>query len=244
MSSYYPPALRPFLESQRGSRSQLLDGPTESAAAICRRSQSTSTEASGAEPISRKERARFNGSIKSNEEAALIEWAQQAGLWTSEADFDRQYSARYIGRGAEQEVFLSYDGRTVVKRNNGDFHGSWLEYFNRLITHSVLFHSTSYRTMGISIVGESMTVITEQPFFVLAHGAPSGAVQDYLTRHGFSRTRYDDYYNATLGIILEDLHDENVFSTEKDHLIFIDPVIYLETADMGLQGKNVFHFPF
>jgi Ser/Thr protein kinase RdoA (MazF antagonist) len=58
------------------------------------------------------------------------------------------------------------------------------------------------------------------------------------------RTKNDDYYNNDLGIILEDLHDENVFMDENEHLLFIDPVIYLETVDMGLKGKSIFRFPF
>jgi hypothetical protein len=43
---------------------------------------------------------------------------------------------------------------------------------------------------------------------------------------------------------LEDLHDENVFMDEEENLLFIDPVIYLETVDMGLAAKSIFHFPF
>lgn len=38
--------------------------------------------------------------------------------------------------------------------------------------------------------------------------------------------RNNDYYNADLGIILEDLHDENVL-TKNEILYFIDTVFYL-----------------
>ena len=53
----------------------------------------------------------------------------------------------------------------------------------------------------------------------------------------------DDYYNSELGIILEDLHDENVFLLE-GQLLFIDPVIYFETIEMGLAVNILFRFPF
>ncbi len=72
-------------------------------------------------------------------------------------------------------------------------------------------------------------VITEQFFFVLDKGAPRYKVENYLNQHGFVRTKNDDYYNKELSIILEDLQDENVFMDEHETLIFIDPVIYLET---------------
>jgi hypothetical protein len=40
--------------------------------------------------------------------------------------------------------------------------------------------------------------------------------------------KYDnDYYNSSLGIILEDLHDENVI-TQKGVLYFIDTVFYIK----------------
>jgi len=37
----------------------------------------------------------------------------------------------------------------------------------------------------------------------------------------------NDYYNSSLGIILEDLHDENVI-TQKGVLYFIDTVFYIK----------------
>jgi len=50
-----------------------------------------------------------------------------------------------------------------------------------------------------------------------------------MRRLGYTRTRNDDYRNAE-GILVEDLHDENVFIDEADNLLVIDPVIY--------QGQN------
>ena len=40
-------------------------------------------------------------------------------------------------------------------------------------------------------------------------------------------TKNNDYFNPKLGIILEDLHDENVL-TKSDILYFIDTVFYIE----------------
>ncbi len=68
-------------------------------------------------------------------------------------------------------------------------------------------------------------------------------VEQYLNLHGFKRMKNDDYYNSELGIILEDLHDENVFLLE-GQLLFIDPVIYFETIEMGLAVNILFRFPF
>jgi hypothetical protein len=45
----------------------------------------------------------------------------------------------------------------------------------------------------------------------------------------FEVIRNNDYYNQELGIIIEDLHDENVL-TQNGILYFIDTVFYLTAS--------------
>jgi len=52
------------------------------------------------------------------------------------------------------------------------------------------------------------------------------AVRLFLENNGFMLQRNNDYTHPTLGIILEDLHDENVL-TSQEVLFFIDTVFYL-----------------
>lgn len=52
-------------------------------------------------------------------------------------------------------------------------------------------------------------------------------VKEFLTNNGFKNIRNNDYYNEDLGIILEDLHDENVL-TQNGILFFIDTVFYIK----------------
>ncbi|SCY98988.1 hypothetical protein SAMN02927903_03264 [Flavobacterium caeni] len=54
-----------------------------------------------------------------------------------------------------------------------------------------------------------------------------------MISNGFENNRNNDYINRELGIILEDLHDENVL-TSNGILYFIDTVFYL-TEDFGLK---------
>jgi hypothetical protein len=46
-----------------------------------------------------------------------------------------------------------------------------------------------------------------------------------MIANGFENTRNHDYFHPDLGIILEDLHDENVL-TQDGILYFIDTVFY------------------
>ena len=48
-----------------------------------------------------------------------------------------------------------------------------------------------------------------------------------MEANGFENNRNHDYIHRKLGIIIEDLHDENVL-TKKDTLYFIDTVFYIE----------------
>jgi len=51
-------------------------------------------------------------------------------------------------------------------------------------------------------------------------------VKEVMTNNGFINKKNSDYYSKELGIIVEDLHDENVL-TNKSVLFFIDTVFYL-----------------
>lgn len=51
-------------------------------------------------------------------------------------------------------------------------------------------------------------------------------VKEFLQANGFLLKKNNDYFHPELGIILEDLHDENVLTTNGT-LQFIDTVFYL-----------------
>lgn len=52
-------------------------------------------------------------------------------------------------------------------------------------------------------------------------------IQDLLSQNGFKNVRNQDFVHEGLGLILEDLHDENVFKQEGIYF-FIDTVIFLK----------------
>lgn len=244
MEEHYPEIFRQFMGEERDGGFENYDKTTKEAADLCGASQGTSDPAKGTEPLNRKERAEFSEQVRPLEEATLKEWSLQHNLWVSEKQLLLRYNDRYIGAGAEQKVYLKEDGLTVVKVNKGRFHGNWLEYFNRLLFHAFLFPATKYTTVGFTEDEGSFAVITEQPFAILNQGASRETVESYLNGHGFTRMKNDDYYSKTMGVKLEDLHDENVFLDEEGNILFIDPVIFFETLDLKLGGSLIFHFPF
>lgn len=70
-----------------------------------------------------------------------------------------------------------------------------------------------------------MYAVVEQDFIKFDELTELEIVKKFLKENGFVNTRNNDYFNPDLGIILEDLHDENVLTLE-GNLYFIGTVFY------------------
>jgi hypothetical protein len=68
--------------------------------------------------------------------------------------------------------------------------------------------------------------VVEQPFVKANEKTDLNIVKKFLENNGFRNTKNHDYFNEELGLILEDLHDENVL-TQNGILYFIDTVFFV-----------------
>ncbi len=116
-----------------------------------------------------------------------------------------------MSEGAEQRVYLK-DTRHVIKLNDAIYYRCWLDYFQNLLLHNYFFQDTAYEILGFTLV--ATTEITD-----ILH------VKAFMSANGFRNNRNNDYIQDELGIIIEDLHDENVL-TKNGILYFIDTVFY------------------
>jgi hypothetical protein len=66
----------------------------------------------------------------------------------------------------------------------------------------------------------------QQPFIVADGMADLDDIRTFLEYNGFQNTKRQDYFNAAYGLILEDMHDENVIANS-EKLFFIDTVFYI-----------------
>lgn len=160
-------------------------------------------------------------SIKTEEAVRLIDFAGKEGLFY-EGEILRE---TFIASGAEQQVYR-YDDYHVVKINDGIFYESWLDYFNNLLIHNYFFRSTAYDFLGFKIIDDVLFAVVKQEFIVADEVVDLIMVKNFLAYNGFQNTRNNDYYNPQLGLIFEDLHDENVLC-RKGVLYFIDTVFYV-----------------
>jgi hypothetical protein len=181
----------------------------QAAANYFKRSQSTSTVA--------QEFKHF----KQQENKILEQFINDHNLWIEDINLDN-----YVSEGAEQKVYLK-DGKNVIKLNDAIYYSSWIDYFHNLLLNNYFFPDTAYQLLGFHQDKDTIYAVVEQPFVKATELTNLEHVKQFMQQNGFINTKNNDYYNPDLGIILEDLHDENVL-TENGILQFIDTVFYIK----------------
>lgn len=127
----------------------------------------------------------------------------------------------------EHTVYSSEDGKSIIKINSLNYYNSYTDYFHNLLIHNFFFPDTAYILVGF-VVNEGVMMPVVKQNFVRTNEIPvsSETISAFLAEFGFIENRKSDFINEEFGIILEDLHDENVIQTE-GKLFFIDTVFYL-----------------
>ena len=159
--------------------------------------------------------------IKEKQVGFLKSYAEKEGLWLESLPDDCQY----LTEGGESKVYLTEDGRSVIKSNDAGYYATWTEYFNSLLLHNLLFPNTAYSLIGFTEFDRNLFAVIRQPF-VNGEQAALEHIEEFLNFNGFTKTRRQDYFNSELGLVLEDMHDENVIA-KVDVLFFIDTVFYI-----------------
>ena len=159
---------------------------------------------------------------KKQETRKLTAYINQNNLWVCDIDFDK-----FITQGAEQKVYVK-DDKKVLKLNDSIYYLFWRDYFNNLLLNNYFFPETAYHLIGFYKTPENVLyALVEQAYIKATEPTKLENVKEYLLNNGFECTKNNDYYNKNLGIILEDLHDENVL-TANGLLYFIDTVFYIK----------------
>jgi hypothetical protein len=160
---------------------------------------------------------------KQKETKKLIEFCNQNNLWVNEkVNFDL-----FVSEGAEQKVYIK-NNKTVFKLNDAIYYESWQDYLINLQLNNYFFPDTTYTLVGFCLIDQIIYALLEQPFVTANESTDLEKVAEFMLENGFVNTRNHDYFNSELGIILEDLHDENVL-TKDGVLYFIDTVFYLKS---------------
>ena len=158
--------------------------------------------------------------FKKEETKNLIEFIAENNFWYPDVNLDN-----YISEGAEQKVYIKSD-ESVLKLNDAIYYLSWLDYLQNRLLHNYFFPDTAYKLLGFYRMDKNLYAVVEQPFVKVTDKTDLDKVRTFLENNGFTNIRNNNYRNDYLGIILEDLHDENVL-TQNGVQYFIDTVFYI-----------------
>lgn len=158
---------------------------------------------------------------KAEEREKLIAFATENKLFYHDIEENK-----YISEGAEQKVYIKNE-QYVLKLNDAIYYASWEDYFFNLMLHNYFFADTAYQLLGFYEKEKVLYAVVQQPFVQADSLTDLAYVKAFLTNNGFENIRNHDYYHQQLGIIIEDLHDENVL-TRQEILYFIDTVFYIK----------------
>jgi hypothetical protein len=171
----------------------------------------------GTQPSSKIENTKR---YKQQETKKLEVFVSENNLWIRTIDF-----SQYVSEGAEQKVFLK-NSKQVIKLNDSIYYDCWRDYLYNLLLHNYFFEDTAYELIGFAKENEVLFAVVQQAFVSITENTKIENVKSFLIENGFQNNRNNDYFNPNLGVILEDLHDENVL-TKDNVLYFIDTVFYL-----------------
>lgn len=171
-------------------------------------------------------------------------WAETHAATFDEAAFLSRWETQGRLGGAEHHVYHDEaSGRWFKRLYQGINESTLGDYFDRQRLHGVLFPETAYRLEGLAIHPKSkvltpvvsqphVDVATDQPLVTKAEVAALmsslGFAPVQLSYHGGVDDGYFAYYDATTGVLVHDLHDENVVRMRHTgELAVIDPYISL-----------------
>ena len=158
---------------------------------------------------------------RTKEERALKEYAEKEHLY-----IEKENLGVFITSGAEQKIYYKENETELYKVSDAVFYETWSDYFDNLLLHNYFFPDTAYTLTGFYKDGVKLFAVVKQSFVLQTESTNLDLVKNYLLANGFFHKKNNDYFHPALGIILEDLHDENVL-TGDGILFFVDTVFYI-----------------
>jgi Serine/Threonine/Tyrosine Kinase found in polyvalent proteins len=164
---------------------------------------------------------------KPKEERALREYASINKLF-----INKESLGTFITEGAEQKMFYKENETALYKIADAIFYITWVDYLNNLLLHNYFFPDTAYTLARFMAEDDKFYVVLQQQFVLVTGPTNLNIIKNHLLSNGFLHKKNNDYFHPYLGIILEDVHDENVL-TNDGVLFFVGTVFYLKRAFYG-----------
>jgi hypothetical protein len=164
-------------------------------------------------------------------ERRLTEYAQKNRCWFAVKSIKENF--KYLGSGAESDVYLNKDGKSVIKLvNYRAYSETPLDFLDHRITlHNTIFPETAYELLGFTysheIDEEGFYFITRQTFIDSNTPRPTQEeIDNYMKLKGF--VIHDGTFFIE-GYIISDLAPRNFVKDNNGKLYCIDPLIRLKS---------------
>jgi len=176
------------------------------------------------------------------QEKRLIRYAIESSCWLSLEGIRRE-SQGFLGKGAENKVYLDKNGEYVIKiadYNAVNPFETPLDFLNNRITlHNIIFPETAYELIGINWFEEGKFYFIKKQLFIKGTKPTQEEIDTYMKKKYFRAVNEDGVYLSD-DFVIHDLFPRNFVKTRKG-LRCIDPIIHLNTKDRGYGGNRSYH---
>lgn len=144
-------------------------------------------------------------------------------------DIQSIISGERIGLGGENDVYLSRDGKSVVKINDFSYlpenSTNFDSFMNRVDAHNELFPNDAITILGFTLNSDGkVSVVLSQPYISNAREATQEEIDNFLEEMGFYTDMSGNWTDGTYEIA--DTKPNNVLVDEDGNLHFIDVLPY------------------
>lgn len=181
------------------------------------------------------ERARARRAAEEKKKELLRGWAIATGNWhTSVLDFTD--NAEPIGSGKDSDVYLSKDGKSVIKVSHGKNDG---KKFSPDIDAVALFNSvfpdTQYEIVGYGEIDGRFVKFLQQPIVNFAEKADVSVADrvSFMKKLGFEPRNKEKTVFSNGEIVVSDLQKGNIVRSADGNIRVIDADVKLHTKDIG-----------
>ena len=186
-------------------------------------------------------RAERKRAIEEKKKELLKKWAIATGNWhTDVSDFSD--GKEPIGSGTDSDVYLSKDGKSVIKVSKGKPYGKrFRPDVDNVALFNTVFPGSRYTIEGYGEIDGKFVRFLKQPFVDFSDSTPltEGERVAYMEKLGFKPINKENTAFSNGEIIASDLQKSNIVKDKQGNVRVIDADMKLHTKDFG--GK--FSYP-
>ena len=180
-------------------------------------------------------RAERERAIEEKKKELLKKWAIATGNWhTDVSDFSD--GKEPIGSGTDSDVYLSKDGKSVIKMSKGKPYGKrFRPDVDNVALFNTVFPGSRYTIEGYGEIDGKFVRFLKQPFVDFSDSTPltEGERVAYMEKLGFKPINKENTAFSNGEIVASDLQKSNVVRDRNGNVRVIDADMKLHTKDVG-----------